>query len=141
MTTLFSKIIDGEIPARFVWQDEQCVAFVVIDPLTDGHTIVVPRQEVDQWLDADDALLAHLVSVAKQIGVAQRDEWGAARAGLMVVGYEVPHLHVHVWPTQSMADFDLAQVTHGEDPAVLDANADRLRARLRAQGHSDVVPS
>ncbi|AKU17229.1 HIT family protein [Luteipulveratus mongoliensis] len=140
MATLFSKIIDGDIPAHFVWQDDVCVSFVVIDPLTDGHAIVVPREEIDQWTDADDELIAHLMGVARQIGVAQKAEWDAARAGLMVVGYEVPHLHVHVWPTQSMADFDLAQATHGEDQAVLAANAERLRTRLRALGHSDVVP-
>ncbi|MDE9366125.1 HIT family protein [Luteipulveratus sp. YIM 133132] len=140
MATLFSKIIDGEIPGHFVWQDEVCVAFLVIDPLTDGHTIVVPRTEVDQWLDADEELVAHLVGVAKQVGLAQRQAWDAPRAGLMVMGFEVPHLHVHVWPTWSMADFDLSRVTHGEDQKVLADNAQRVRDGLRGLGHSSVVP-
>ncbi|KNX36870.1 HIT family protein [Luteipulveratus halotolerans] len=140
MATLFSKIIDGEIPGHFVWKDDVCVAFLVIDPFTDGHTIVVPRAEVDQWTDAEDDVLAHLTRVAKQIGLAQKSAFSAERAGLMVMGYEVPHLHVHVWPTTSIADFDLFKiVTHGEDQQVLAANADRLRTALRDLGHDDVV--
>lgn len=141
MATLFTKIIDGDIPAHFVWQDEQCVAFLVIDPVTDGHTIVVPRAEVDHWVDADPALLAHLTAVAQQIGRAQLEEFEARRIGQLIAGYEVPHLHVHVLPTQDMGDFDLSTAVHGQDQAVLAANADRLRARLRQHGHTDTVPA
>lgn len=141
MTTLFSRIIDGEIPAHFVWQDERCVAFLVIDPLTDGHTIVVPRAEIDHWLDADDELLAHLTAVARRIGRAQRAAWDSARVGLLVEGFLVPHLHLHVWPANSVEDFDPHRVTHGQDQQVLAANAERLRAALREQGAGDQVPA
>ncbi|GAB3585128.1 HIT family protein [Calidifontibacter terrae] len=140
MATLFSKIINGEIPGHFVWQDEQCVAFLVIDPLTDGHTIVVPREEVDQWTDAQPALLDHLVDVARVIGGAQKVAFESQRAGLMIAGFEVPHLHVHVWPTNSLGDFDLSKVTHGQDQQVLAANAQRLRDRLHADGHEANLP-
>lgn len=140
MSTLFTKIIDGEIPGHFVWSDEQCVAFLVIDPLTDGHTIVVPRQEIDHWLDASGDLNAHLFSVAQRIGKAQQAAWGCKRVGLLVQGYEVPHLHVHVWPTNEVADFDLRNVTHGEDQQVLAANAEKLRAALRDAGEGSNVP-
>lgn len=140
MATLFSMIIDGDIPAHFVWQDDVCVAFLVIDPLTDGHAVVVPRQEVDQWTDAGEGVLTHVMTVAQQIGKAQKQEWDVPRIGLLVAGYEVPHMHVHVFPTESMASFDLGSVTHGQDQQVLAQNADRLRAQLRAQGHGDVVP-
>lgn len=141
MTTLFSKIIDGEIPAQFVWQDQRCVAFAVIDPITDGHTIVVPRAEVDQWLDADDDLLSHLIGVAKQIGLAQRAEFDVPRVSLLTAGFEVPHLHVHVLPVTGEADISFANAVHGQDPAVVAANAERLRERLRGQGHTDTVPA
>lgn len=141
MTTLFTRIIDGEIPAHFVWQDEQCVAFLVIDPLTDGHTIVVPRAEVDHWLDADPALLTHLTSVAQRIGQAQQATWASARVGLLIEGFLVPHLHLHVWPADSVEDFDPHRVTHGQDQQILAANAARLRAALREQGDGEHVPA
>lgn len=139
MATLFSKIIDGEIPGHFVWRDDVCVAFLVIDPLTDGHTIVVPRQEFDQWTDADPQVMDHLIAVARTIGTAQKAAFGSERAGLMVAGFEVPHLHVHVWPTNSMADFDLSKVVHGQDQQVLAANAERLREQLVTDGHGERV--
>lgn len=140
MTTLFSRIISGEIPAHFVWQDETCVAFLVIDPMTDGHTIVVPRQVVDSWLEADPDLLTHLTLVAQQIGAAQQAAWSSARVGLLVEGFLVPHLHLHVWPADSIDDFDPHDVTHNQDQQILAANAARLRAALRQRGAGAAVP-
>ncbi|WP_125609530.1 HIT family protein [Specibacter cremeus] len=140
MSTLFTKIINGEIPGRFVWKDDDVVAFLSIGPLTDGHTLVVPRVEVDRWTDAAPELLTRLMLVAQTIGHAQVAAFGAARAGLSVVGFEVEHLHVHVFPANSMADFDWASVDHHPDPLRLDANAEKLRAALRADGHGAAVP-
>lgn len=140
MSTLFTKIIDGEIPGRFVWKDEDLVAFLTIGPLTDGHTLVVPRQEVDHWIDADNELLLKMTTVAQTIGQAQREAFPCERIGMTIVGFEIPHLHMHVWPTNSMADFDFSQVEQNPDPQRLDANAQKLRGALRDAGHSDVVP-
>lgn len=140
MSTLFTKIINGDIPGRFVWKDPEVVAFLTIGPLTDGHTLVVPRQEVDRWTDADPELLTRLMLVSQAIGAAQIEAFGSARAGLSVVGFEVEHLHVHVWPTNSMADFDFGTADHNPDPAVLDANAEKLRVALRAAGQGEHVP-
>lgn len=134
MSTLFSRIIQGEIPGRFVWSDERCVAFLTIAPLRPGHTLVVPRAEIDQWTDADDDLVAHLMVVAKQIGVAQRTVFGAPRAGLIVAGFEVSHLHLHVFPSWGIDDFDFGNANHDPDPAELDNAADALRAALREAG-------
>lgn len=141
MASIFSKIIDGEIPGHFVWQDERCVAFLVIDPITDGHTIVVPRDEIEEWTVADADLLSHLMQVAQTIGKAQQQAWSAKRIGLLAEGYEVAHLHLHVWPTQSPADFDPHDVVKGQDQAILAANAEKLREQLRANGHSTQVPA
>ncbi|TNY07078.1 HIT family protein, partial [Escherichia coli] len=85
---MFSRIIAGELPARFVWQDEHCVAFLSAGPLATGHTLVVPREEVDQWVDVDPDLVAHLTRVAQAIGRVQVRAFRASRAGLMVAGYE-----------------------------------------------------
>lgn len=140
MSTLFTKIIDGQIPGRFVWKDESTVAFLTIGPITHGHTLVVPRAEVDHWVDAPEELMNHLMMVARHIGRAQKQAFGSQRAGLMVAGFEVPHLHVHVWPTNSLADFDLARADNDPNPTTMDANAEKLRAALRADGHGALVP-
>lgn len=138
MSTLFSKIIDGQIPGRFIWKDEQCVAFLSIGPLTAGHTLVVPREEIDEFTDASDELMAHLMQVVGKIGRAQKRAFGSARAGVMIAGFEVPHLHVHVWPTNALSDFDLSRAEQQPDPALMDASAEKLRAALREDGHGQV---
>lgn len=141
MASIFTKIIDGEIPGHFVWADERCVAFLVVDPITDGHTIVVPREEVEEWTAADPQLLAHLTGVAQTIGQAQQQAWSAKRIGLLAEGYEVAHLHLHVWPTQSPADFNPHDVVHGQDQQILAQNAEMLREALRDRGHGERVPA
>ena len=141
MSTLFTKIINGEIPGRFVWKDEHAVAFLTIGPITHGHTLVVPRAEVDKWTEAPAELMNHLNDVAGKIGRAQVRAFGAERAGLMIAGFEVPHLHLHVWPTNSLADFDLARADVNPNPATMDENAEKLRAALREDGHGDFVPA
>ncbi|MGW9549831.1 HIT family protein [Citricoccus zhacaiensis] len=140
MSTVFTRIINGELPGRFVWKDETCVAFLSIGPLTQGHTLVVPRAEVDLWTDAEPELVSHLMTVAQTIGQVQVQAFNAHRAGLMVAGYEIPHLHVHVWPSNSLDDFDLDQVDNNPEPEDLDEAADRIRAGLRVAGHTEFVP-
>ena len=141
MSTLFSRIIEGQIPGRFVWRDERCVAFLTIAPLRPGHALVVPRQELDEWTDADDDLLTHLITVARQIGAAQKVSFGAPRAGLVIAGFEVPHLHLHTFPAWGISDFDFAKADHNPDPAELDSAAEKLRQALREAGHGDRVSS
>ena len=140
MSTLFSRIINGEIPGRFVWREDDVVAFLSAGPLADGHTLVVPTEEVDRWTDAAPGLLARVMAVAQKIGAVQVDVFDAARAGLIVAGYEINHLHVHVWPSNSMADFDFGSVDHHPEPARLDANAEKIREGLRKAGHAEHVP-
>lgn len=140
MSTVFTRIINGELPGRFVWKDESCVAFLSVGPLTPGHTLVVPRAEVDKWTEADPELVSHLVTVAQSIGTVQVEAFGAHRAGLMIAGYEIPHLHVHVWPSNSLDDFDLDQVDNSPEPEDLDEAAESIRAGLRVAGHGDFVP-
>ena len=140
MSTVFTRIINGELPGRFVWKDETCVAFLSIGPLTQGHILVVPRAEVDLWTEAEPELVSHLMTVAQAIGQVQVQAFNAHRAGLMVAGYEIPHLHVHVWPSNSLEDFDLDQVDNNPEPEDLDEAAERIRAGLRVAGHTEHVP-
>lgn len=141
MATLFTRIIDGEIPGRFVWKDDQAVAFLTIAPITPGHTLVVPRAEVDHWLDLPPDLAAHLTRVAQSIGQAQMAVFDPARIGLIVAGLEVPHCHLHVLPIQSESDLSFAKANHNPLPTDLDTAAQSLRTALQNAGHQHTVPT
>jgi histidine triad (HIT) family protein len=138
--SIFADIIAGRAPARFVWTDDLAVGFLTIEPRNPGHTLIVPRLEVDGWLDAPEELIAHLMAIAHKIGLAQREEWGSDRAGLMIEGYMVPHLHIHVWPSWSPYEFHPVGIDRNAKPEALDDAAVRLRARLRLRGHGEFVP-
>ena len=141
MATLFTKIIDGDIPGRFVWADEVAVAFGTIAPITDGHVLVVPRAEIVQLTEAPDDVLAHLMLVARTIGQAQQRAWDAPRAALLVAGFEVPHLHLHVLPAWDEASLTFRNARPDLPAADLDAAAERVRAALVALGHGAHVPA
>jgi diadenosine tetraphosphate (Ap4A) HIT family hydrolase len=139
MPTIFTRIINGEIPGTFVWRDAQCVAFLSINPLAHGHTLVVPIEEVDHWIDAPPQLASHLFEVAHIIGEAQQRAFSPARVGLIVAGYEVPHTHIHVVPTNDMSQLEFKNAAASVDPFTLESAASELRAALRAVGQVDHV--
>jgi diadenosine tetraphosphate (Ap4A) HIT family hydrolase len=130
VTTIFSKIINGELPGRFVYEDEEVVAFLTIEPMTQGHTLVVPRAELDQWQTIDQAAFGHVMSVAQLIGKAVTKAFDADRAGLIIAGLEVPHLHVHVFPTRSLSDFGFANVDRNPSEESLDEAQAKIKAAL-----------
>jgi histidine triad (HIT) family protein len=140
MSTVFTRIIDGELPARFVWSDDRAVAFLSVNPLGPGHTLVVPRDEIDRWVDAPPDLFGHLTTVAHAIGAAVQAVWSPRRVGLLVAGFEVPHLHLHVFPAADMAAFDFANAARSVDPDEQDRQAVALRGALRGAGHGAQVP-
>lgn len=140
MSSIFTKIIDGEIPGRFVWKDQRCVAFLSIAPLAQGHVLVVPREEVDHWLDVEPDLVAHLMKVSQIIGRAQEQVWSPKRVGQMIQGFEVPHCHIHVWPTNSIEEFDFANVDQNPDADLMEQSAERIRQALIADGQEQYVP-
>lgn len=112
MSSVFSRIIAGQEPARFVWTDDAVVAFLTIAPLSPGHTLVVPRVEIEQWTDTPSDLFTRCMTVAQRIGQAVKQAFDAPRAGLVIASYEVVHLHVHVFPSWSMQQFDWTSVRH-----------------------------
>jgi histidine triad (HIT) family protein len=130
MATLFTRIIEGDLPGRFVYRDDRCVAFLSIAPIQPGHTLVVPIDEVDHWIDADPDLTAHLAQVAQKIGVAQQQAFSANRIAMIIAGLEVPHLHLHVVPIRTEADLSFANADPSPDPAALDAAAEAIRSAL-----------
>ncbi len=139
MPTVFTRILQGELPGRFVWRDELCAVFLSIAPLRPGHALVVPRAEVDHWIDLPPATAAHLMTVAQIVGKAQQAAFSPTRIGLMIAGFEVPHVHVHVVPVEGMRDLDFANADGRPSPAALDDAAARLRAALRALGAAAAV--
>jgi histidine triad (HIT) family protein len=141
MTTLFTRIIEGEIPGRFVWRDDRAVAFLTIAPITPGHVLVVPVAEVDHWFDLEPDLAAHLMQVSQKIAAAQMAEYRPVRIGMIIAGLEVPHCHLHLVPIDAESDLSFAKADHDPDPAALDAAMQRLRGALRSAGHGDAVPA
>jgi len=129
VATIFTRIINGDIPGTFVHRDELCVAFMDINPINTGHVLVVPLVEVDHWLDLDEATTTHLVTVAKRIGEAQKAAFGCERVGLMIAGFDVPHTHLHVVPMESMAHLSFANASPA-DMATLPATAERITSHL-----------
>ncbi len=130
MSTVFSKIINGELPGRFVYEDDETVAFLTIEPMTQGHTLVVPRAEIDNWQDVDSAVFGRVMAVAQLIGKAVCRAFGTRRAGVIIAGLEVPHLHIHVFPTRSLSDFGFAHVERNPTPESLDEARAKIKAAL-----------
>lgn len=131
-------IIDGTIPSRMLWEDDECVSFLDVRPLAPGHALVVPRVQVDQWTDLEPATVTHLTSVAQAIGRAQMSVFTPARIGLMIAGFEVPHTHVHVVPLQTMAQLDFLNADEDPDGDALDEHLLAMRSALESAGHSTV---
>ncbi|HEY1455651.1 MAG TPA: HIT family protein [Candidatus Dormibacteraeota bacterium] len=136
MPTLFTQIIEGKLPARFVWKDDQCVVFLTNRPLRPGHALVVPRREVNHWIDLEALLLDHLVQTAKVIGRAQMAAFKPERIGMVLAGLEVPHCHFHVVPIRAVHDLDFGNQDPNPDPAEMDQAAEAIRRELRKLGYS-----
>lgn len=130
MASVFTMIINGDLPGRFVYNDDDVVAFLTIEPMTQGHTLVVPRAEVDNWQDVEPALFGKVMDVSQLIGRAVCKAFGAGRAGMIIAGLEVPHLHVHVFPAYNITDFGFANVDRNPSAESLDAAQAKIKAAL-----------
>ncbi len=139
MASIFTRIIGGELPADYVWKDEKCVAFLSNRPLRPGHSLVVPRLEIDHWIDLEPDLLSHLLGTAKTIGSAQMTAFKPTRIGLMVVGLEVPHVHIHVVPIRGAHDLDFDNQDPNPDPAMMAAAGESIRQELVRLGFAGGV--
>lgn len=139
MASIFTRIIAGELPGRFVWRDERAVAFMSIAPLQPGHTLVVPVEEVDHWVDLAPDLLAHLTSAAQTIGRAIQTAFRPEKVGLMLAGLEVPHTHIHLVPIRGVHDLDFSNADSSASGDDLDTAAERIRQELRAMGVAEVA--
>tara|TARA_B110000014_G_scaffold224758_2_gene183175 strand:- start:21 stop:419 length:399 start_codon:yes stop_codon:yes gene_type:complete len=130
MASVFTMIINGDLPGTFVWEDDRCVAFMSINPISHGHTLVVPRDEIDQWIDVPPDLQQHLFEVAHRIGVAQKQAFGSNRIGMTIAGFEVPHMHIHLIPANAMSDMDFALASDSVDTADIKKAAESIKSSL-----------
>jgi histidine triad (HIT) family protein len=139
MPTLFTRIIDGELPGRFVWRDPDVVAFLTIEPFAPGHTLVVPRAEIDHWIDMPPELNAKVFETARVIGTAMQRALQPRRVGLLIAGEEVPHAHVHVIGFENVGQLSFAAANRNANAESMDAAAEAIRNELRAMGRSEVT--
>ena len=109
-----------------MWRDDVCVALIDARPLNRGHVLVVPIAEIDQWVDLDSRTVCHLMEVARRVAKAQRAKLAADRIGVMIAGFEVPHVHIHVVPVETMDHLDFAKADPAPDPDDLDIVAGLL---------------
>jgi len=109
MPSIFSRIIKGEIPCHKIAENESCFAFLDINPLSKGHTLVIPKAEVDQLFDVDDQQYSELMLFAKRVGKAIEKVVPCKRVGVTVVGLEVPHAHVHLIPINALHDMEFSK--------------------------------
>lgn len=126
--TIFSRIMAGEIPCHKIAENDKFFAFLDINPLAAGHTLVVPRKEVDYIFDMDDAELGEMMVFAKQVAGAIGRAIPCIKVGMTVIGLEVPHAHIHLVPMQSEADMHFGRTKLTPSQEELAAVAEKIRA-------------
>jgi histidine triad (HIT) family protein len=130
METIFTKIVKGEIPAYKVAEDDRFLAFLDVSPLQKGHTLVIPKAQIDYIFDLDDTLLADMLVFAKKVAHAIKKATNCNRVGVAVIGLEVPHAHVHLIPINQMSDMSFSQPKKKFSPAEMQEIASKISGQL-----------
>jgi len=130
MASIFTKIINGEIPGYTIAEDDRCYAFLDISPLVVGHTLVVPKTEIDYIFDMDDELLAHLHVFSKKVAKAVQKAVPCKRIGIAVIGLEVPHTHIHLVPMNSANDLNFTRPKLTVDKEVMEETQKKIKSYL-----------
>ena len=136
MASIFTQIINKQIPGHFVWEDDLCIAIMTIMPIREGHCMVIPKQEVDHWDDVPEDTARHLMCVCQKVAKAVKAVVPCRRIGLSIIGIEVPHTHIHLMPMDTTADMDFKNARETDQDA-LAATASRIREVLKEQGYSE----
>lgn len=137
MSSIFTKIINREIPAHIVAEDEHHIAFLDINPLVEGHLLVVPKAEVDYLFDLDDEAYSKLQLFAKRVAVAQKKAIPCIRIGTAVVGLEVPHTHIHLVPLNSMDDINFSRPKLNPSKSKLESTAKKIAKEFEQLSEED----
>lgn len=128
MASIFTRIINREIPAHIIAEDDRFIAFLDVMPLVEGHTLVVPKQEVDYIFDLDPKTLADLMVFAQKVSAAIMKTISCKRIGVAVIGLEVPHTHVHLVPMNNMGDINFSRPKLSPSKEELEKVAKAIRA-------------
>ncbi len=131
MSSIFAKIVKGEIPCYKIAEDENYLAFLDINPLREGHTLVIPKNEIDYIFDMDDELFAGLWNFAKKVGKAIETVVPCQRMGITVIGLEVPHAHIHLIPLKSIYDMDFKRPKLSFSPEEFKIIAEKISAEIK----------
>ena len=130
MASIFTKIINGEIPCYKIFEDDKVFAFLDINPVSKGHTLLIPKVEEDYYFDLEEDLLAHLSIQSKRISKAIKEVTACGRVGVAVVGLEVPHAHIHLIPIDQMSDFSFAKEKLKLSSEEFESLAEEIRSRI-----------
>jgi len=130
MASIFTKIINREIPGYIVAEDERFIAFLDVMPLVEGHTLIVPKKEIDYIFDLDDTLLSDMMIFAKTVSIAIKKAVPCKRIGVAVIGLEVPHTHVHLVPMNTMGDINFTKSKLSVAPERMKALAEKIKSEL-----------
>lgn len=130
MSTLFTKIINREIPGHIVAEDDNYIAFLDINPLVNGHCLVVPKQEVDYIFDLEDSKLEGLMTFAKKVSTGVKKAIPCKRVGVAVIGLEVPHTHVHLVPLNTMDDINFSRPKLNPSNEELSETASKIKGAI-----------
>ena len=141
VASVFTEIINGNLPAHAIWRDEECVSFLSINPISNGHCLVVPINEIDHWVDLPSEKVGHLLEVASIIGQSQMRVFNPNRIGQMIAGFEVPHTHLHVLPINDMEDLDFRNATNNVNHSHLAEFAKLIRMNIHSSKQGNVVES
>ena len=136
MASIFTKIINKEIPGHFVWEDDQCFSIMTIQPIRQGHLLVIPRKEVNHWDDLPEVTVMHMMTVCQKIAKAIKSVIPCSRIGVSIVGLEVPHTHIHLIPIDSFGDLDFNNAAEMSEE-LLAATAAIIREVLVAEGYQE----
>ena len=137
MSSLFTQIRLGQLPGHLLWDDGRCFAILTIKPISEGHLLVIPHEEIDHWDDMSTALTAHIFQVASTLSKTLRTLFPCEKTGLMIAGLEVRHAHLHLFPINAISDLDFSKATDRADDAQK-LTANKIRAALREQGLQSV---
>lgn len=138
MASVFTMIINGDIPGHFVWKDEHCVAILTIQPFNDGHAMVIPREEINHWDDLPEELARHLMTVSQRVAKGCKKAFPCERVGVVIAGFEVPHTHIHVVPVNGLGELSFANA-RDESQEKLAENASKLREALLELGYGEAT--
>ncbi|WHI47828.1 HIT family protein [Microbulbifer sp. VAAF005] len=136
MASIFTQIINGDLPGNFIWRDEKVVAILTISPIKAGHCLVIPVEEINHWDDVPEELATHLMLVAQKVAKGLKATYSPKRVGVMIAGIEVPHTHIHLIPVDELSDFDFSKQKPASSEQ-LAHEAEKIRQSLKELGFSE----